>query len=202
MKIIISDCCSWYTLLGDQIKTTRVFSKVFQLIREASKYLEENYEITLLKNTKKPLISAMGYFATFRFTHKDKIFTCDRDGFDNEINLKKLVNDLLLFRHYIVDMLAFLKIDRSDNDSQWPKWTEIHSNCFCRHNGYCINMDNECIEIMKNSDSSYVCINLDNKPENTPQFTRFLNIRFQCDKIWKKHNLPKDIINFIENNYF
>ena len=147
----------------------------------------------------------MGYYTTFVFTHKndDTFLTCDRDGFEYfaDANLKKLVNDLLLFRHYIVDMLVFLNIDRSENDSEWPKWTEwTDDSGFCSDNVYYINMDNKCIKVRKNS-STPVCITLD-KPKNTPQFTRFLNIRFQCDKIWKKHNLPKDIINFIENNYF
>lgn len=150
-------------------------------------------------------ITRMGFYTEFIFTHKGVTYiTCNRDGFEEfaDKNIEKLVNDLLLYKDYIKNMLCFLNINRTNDESIWPVWSidRTKGTNYCGDNMYFIKLDNNVVLVNRpyGSQLSYII----SRKTKFVNFVRFLNTRFLCDKIWKKHSLPKDIINYIQNNYF
>lgn len=146
----------------------------------------------------------MGYYTEFIFEYKGVTYTtCERDGFEKfaQKHVIKLAQDLLLYRDYIKNMLAFLNIDRSDKDNFWPKWsTHYHRYNYMGDNVYCIFLLDDSVKVnnIGTNPSRYYLV----KSRKSPDFVRFLNTRFMCDKIWQKYKLPKDMINYIQENFF
>lgn len=150
----------------------------------------------------------MGYYTEFILTYKGKTYlTCDRDGFEKyvDVNLTKLVRSYALYKDYIVDMLKFLNLDRSDDMNLWPTWrihTAIHLD-LAGDNMYFITIDDnvsiepDCIEHMQ-----YVSAQEVQHLKRLPEFTQFLNDRFVLKDIWKKYGIPPDLSTWIQATYF
>lgn len=111
-------------------------------------------------------------------------------------NIEKLTNDLLLYVSYIKNMLVFLNKDRTDDTSVWPVWTISNNYEIYGDNVYFIELNDNGVKV----NDEIVCFSTKNK--TSKDFIRFLNTRFLCDKIWKQFELPKDIINYMQEKYF
>ena len=144
----------------------------------------------------------MGFYTEFVFTCNGiTYYTCDRDGFEKfaDQNIEKLVYDLFLYKNYIKNMLCFLNINRTDCYSIWPCWEIVDETNDSGDNIYFIELiDNNVIV----NNNIFFREKYNTIPFKGDNFVRFLNTRFLCDKIWKKYNLPKEIINYIQTKYF
>ena len=137
----------------------------------------------------------MDYYTCVVVEYIGKKYVCyERDGFENwcEEAIKLIIDEFMIYKDYIKNMLNFLNIDRSKNFGTgfWPKWILGNDARYNADRYYFIDIiiDNiivhqvfgvtELIKIQK---------------VITPQFIDFVNRRFLLKHICKKHNLPKDL---------
>ena len=146
----------------------------------------------------------MGYYTEFILLYKNKTYyTCDRDGFEKyvDINIKRLAESFALYREYIVDILKFLNIDRSDDNAPWPKWSLNESNSYTGDNMYFMDLTEDGLVVFYRGCPTPQVVNL-YRLKRTSEFTNFLNHRFILNKIWQKYNITPDLAKWIQTTYF
>lgn len=141
----------------------------------------------------------MGYYTCVILLYRgEKYFCCHRDGFENwcEKAIRLIIDEFMVYKDYIKNMLQFLNIDRSKNvDADfWPKWDNYGN--FESDQFYWIDITTDKIYVDRNGDLLY---NIKIEKIITPEFIEFINRRYLLKSICKKYNLPKDIHAYLIN---
>lgn len=147
---------------------------------------------------------------------KNKLYiTSNGDNFHEHVEseIKKLINNYLLYKNYIKDHLKFLNNKNSYSKELGMKYKWERHGAYNRNNNnsvlyrvYLYDSDEivckrERSEIMELSRKINE-MDIKNLKKNSVEFKEFLNRRFCLDKIWQKYKVPSCLSKWIEENYF
>ncbi len=137
----------------------------------------------------------MGYYTCVFVKYRGKKYICgERDGFENwcEKAIKLIIDEFIIYKDYIKNILNFLNIDRSKNVNAdfWPKWKLVKYTFFNADQFYIIDIHIDNITVHQ---AFGVTKQVKIQKVITPEFIEFINRRFLLKHICKKHNLPKDL---------
>ncbi len=129
--------------------------------------------------------------------YKGIVFVSMSTSSDEKID--KFVHFFLRYRHYIKNMLMFLK-------KFWPLiWqsdTQDLRKFYYFGTPKLIKITDDNVEVLV-IDSRRICIYPFTKTKVQPvDFIEFLNNRFLLSRIWKKYNIPNDLSSWIQLQFF
>lgn len=123
-----------------------------------------------------------------------KKYSCRVDN-DYEKIIDLIIEEYMIYKDYIKDMLAFLNMKRNDN---WPTWIIGHDNKCNINIGIDFVIEQKRIYVYIYPGSKIIRIQ---NPRNA-KFTDFINRRFLLKNICEKYNLPKDLHAYLVNFFF